>query len=106
MIYSTSFHAEAEQKDIKDLRQAIFSRYYVRAKDITLRGYDILCTLCQLPPAPGPTLLERIYQTRQTLLGQLMIQPMLNPKTGIADYSENKHLSFVRKLNGATVSTE
>lgn len=106
MAYSTSFHAETEQKEIKDLRQALFSRYYVRVKDITLRGYDILCTLCQLPPAPGPSLLEQIYKTRQTLIGQLMVQPMLNPKTGIADYSENKYLLFVKKLNGTTVSTE
>ena len=106
IVYPTSFYADPEEKKIRQLREDLFDRYFLRPKDITLRIYDFLYTFCQLTPNSGPFLLEKISQTQFMQLGQLNIQAVRNKNTGVTDYSENKKIYFVKKLNGATQAVE
>ncbi|MFM7838549.1 MAG: hypothetical protein ACKO6K_03200, partial [Chitinophagaceae bacterium] len=61
---------------------------------------ESLFEVAHLQKRSGLSLLYQLQSPRTTLLGSWEIFPVINKKSGQADYSENKKLYFLNKTDG------
>lgn len=101
IIYGNSLYIKPDNKTAQQLQQQLKSRYYTRTTENTFRAYEALFAIAHLDPAADSGLLRQLQHIRLTLLGEWDIAPVTNKTTAQTDYSENKKINYILKLDGA-----
>ncbi len=100
VVYSNPMYINPENKTIQQLQNHFRNRYFMRASENVYRGFESIYYYSKLLQSGSAALQENQVRQPQTPIGQYMIVPVTNKKTGQIDYYENKKLYFIRKQDG------
>ncbi len=101
ILYSTPFYTNPADTLVKSIQQYFKVKFYSRPSDMVFRGYETTYRfsrqLLHTGKNPGGNLGEKKYK----LFTDFDIQPVfLNRQNMTLDYFENKHLYFIKKVDG------
>lgn len=100
VVYSNPQYINPENKLIQQIQNHFRNRYFMRASENVYRGFESIYYYSKLLQADSGSVNELQVAQPQTPIGQFMIVPVTNKKTGQIDYYENKKLYFIRKQDG------
>jgi hypothetical protein len=100
IFYSSSLYVSPDNTLAKNLQLHLKNVHFSRTSEFSYRGYESLFEIAHLQKKSGLSLLYQLQSPRTTLLGSWEIFPVINKKSGQADYSENKKLYFLNKTDG------
>ncbi|MBX2930424.1 MAG: hypothetical protein KF781_00595 [Chitinophagaceae bacterium] len=108
IIYSTPYNFKRGEGFGKYLTDIYREKFYARASDWFLKGYEITYNFCHLlVKYPTDFITYLASDTTFKIFTDFNIQPILNKNaTPSIDYFENKHLYFIKKQDGAIKSIE
>ena len=100
IIYSTPFYNTKTDK----ISQGIFTHFntkmYARPSDMVFRGYEVTWKFARLLLKYGKDLPSNLGSKQDKVFTDFDIQPVLNKKTMVLDYFENKKLYFLKWQDG------
>jgi hypothetical protein len=73
---------------------------YARPSDMVFRGYEVTWKFARLLSKYGKDLPSNLGNKQDKVFTDFDIQPVVNKKTMVLDYFENKKLYFVRWQDG------
>lgn len=100
VVYSNPQYINPENKLIQQIQNHFRNRYFMRASENVYRGFESVYYYSKLLQADSGSVNELQVAQPQSPIGQYMIVPVTNKKTGQIDYYENKKLYFIRKQDG------
>lgn len=100
VVYSNPQYINPENKLTQQIQSHFRNRYFMRASENVYRGFESIYYYSKLLQADSGSVNELQVTQPQTPIGQYMIVPVTNKKTGQIDYYENKKLYFIRKQDG------
>lgn len=100
IFYSNSQYISPDNSLARNLQLRLKNIHFSRTSEFSYRSYESLFEIAHLQKRSGLSLLYQLQSPRTTLLGSWEIFPVINKKSGQADYSENKKLYFLNKTDG------
>lgn len=100
IVYSNSLYVNAENKLVQQMQHHFKTKYFSRTADIVYIGFETLYYFGHLLEEPGDDFASIFSKKKNTLFGEIDIQPINNKQTGEPDYFENKKLYFIKKVDG------
>ncbi|RYY12935.1 MAG: hypothetical protein EOO04_32765, partial [Chitinophagaceae bacterium] len=95
IVYSTPFYIEPADSLAAAVNKTYQATYSFRPGEMIFRGYESVYHFAHLLTQDTRPVLEKITTIRHRIFYEFNIQPVLNKKTGKADYYENKKLYFI-----------
>ncbi len=100
IIYSTPFYIAPSDSLAANIVKSYSKQYYLRPGEMVFRGFESVYNFAHLLTQDKRPLQEKLGIERYRIFYDHNIQPVINRKTGKADYYENKKLYFVKKMDG------
>ena len=100
IIYSTPFYHTKTDKVSQGIFTHFNTKMYARPSDMVFRGYEVTWKFARLLLKYGKDLSSNLGSKQDKVFTDFDIQPMLNKKTMVLDYFENKKLYFVKWQDG------
>jgi len=104
IIYSTPFYTNPADTLVKSIQQFFKVKFYSRPSDMVFRGYETTYRFSRQLLHTGKSLGGNLGEKKYKLFTDFDIQPVfLNRQNMTLDYFENKHLYFIKKVDGNIV---
>ncbi len=100
IIYSTPFYNAKMDKVSQSITTYFSSTMYARPSDMVFRGYETTWKFARLLMKYGKDLPSNLSSKLDNVFTEFDIQPVVNKKTMVLDYFENKKLYFVKWEDG------
>jgi len=100
IIYSTPFHNSKTDKVSQSIDNDFINTMYARPSDMVFRGYEVTWKFAKLLLKYGKDLSSNLGNKQENVFTDFDIQPVLNKKTMVLDYFENKKLYFLKWQDG------
>ena len=100
IIYSTPFHNAKTDKVSQSISNDFNNTMYARPSDMVFRGYEVTWKFAKLLQKYGKDLSSNLGNKQENVFTDFDIQPVLNKKTMVLDYFENKKLYFLKWQDG------
>jgi len=100
IIYSSSLYVNNDNQLVQQLQHHFKTKYFTRAADIIFSGFESLYYFTHLLDANIDSVSKNFGVKKNTIFGEIDIQPVVNKQTGGTEYYENKKLYFIRKADG------
>lgn len=101
IVYSTPFYTNPADTLVKSIQQYFKVKFYSRPSDMVFRGYEITYRFTRQLLHTGKSLGGNLGDKKYKLFTDFDIQPVfLNRQNMTLDYFENKHLYFIKKVDG------
>ncbi len=100
IIYSTPFYNTKTDKVSQGLFNHFNTKMYARPSDMVFRGYEVTWKFARLLLKHGNDLSSNLGSKQDKVFTDFDIQPVLNRKTMVLDYFENKKLYFLKWQDG------
>ena len=100
IIYSTPFHNAKTDKVSQGISNDFNNTMYARPSDMVFRGYEVTWKFAKLLLKYGKDLSSNLGNKQENVFTDFDIQPVLNKKTMVLDYFENKKLYFLKWQDG------
>lgn len=100
IIYSTPFHNAKTDKVSQSISNDFNNTMYARPSDMVFRGYEVTWKFAKLLLKYGKDLSSNLGNKQENVFTDFDIQPVLNKKTMVLDYFENKKLYFLKWQDG------
>lgn len=100
IIYSTPFHNSKTDKVSQSISNDFNNTMYARPSDMVFRGYEVTWKFAKLLLKYGKDLSSNLGNRQENVFTDFDIQPVLNKKTMVLDYFENKKLYFLKWQDG------
>lgn len=102
IIYSTPFYNAKTDKVSLGINNYFNNTMFARPSDMVFRGYEATWKFAKLLLKYGKDISSNFGNKQDKVFTDFDIQPVLNKKTMVLDYFENKKLYFVKWQNGLT----
>lgn len=104
ILYSTPFYTNPSDTLVKSIQQYFKVKFYSRPSDMVFRGYETTYRFSRQLLHTGKSLGGNLGEKKYKLFTDFDIQPVfLNRQNMTLDYFENKHLYFIKKVDGNIV---
>ena len=100
IIYSTPFYNAKMDKVSQSISTYFNTTMYARPSDMVFRGYEVTWKFARLLLKYGKDLPSNLGSKQDKVFTDFDIQPVVNKKTTVLDYFENKRLYFVKWHDG------
>ena len=100
IIYSTPFYNAKMDKVSQAISNHFNNKMYARPSDMVFRGYEVTWKFAKLLLKYGKDLSSNLGNKQDNVFTDFDIQPVLNKKTMVLDYFENKKLYFLKWQDG------
>ncbi|MEP7376329.1 MAG: ABC transporter substrate-binding protein [Chitinophagaceae bacterium] len=100
IIYSTPFYHAKTDKVSLGIFNHFNTKMYARPSDMVFRGYEVTWKFARLLLTYGKDLSSNLGSKQDKVFTDFDIQPVLNKKTMMLDYFENKKLYFLKWQDG------
>jgi len=101
ILYSTPFYVNQADTLVKSIQQYFKVKFYSRPSDMVFRGYETTYRFSRQLLHTGKSLNGSLGEKKYKLFTDFDIQPVfLNRQNMTLDYFENKHLYFIKKVDG------
>ena len=100
IIYSTPFYNAKMDKVSQSITAYFNTAMYARPSDMVFRGYEVTWKFARLLLKYGKDLPSNLGSKQDKVFTDFDIQPVVNKKTTVLDYFENKRLYFVKWHDG------
>jgi hypothetical protein len=100
IIYSTPFYNAKMDKVSQSISTYFSTTMYSRPSDMVFRGYEVTWKFARLLMKYGKDLSSNLGNKQDKVFTDFDIQPVVNKKTTVLDYFENKRLYFVKWHDG------
>lgn len=100
IIYSTPFYNAKTDKVSLGINNYFNNTMFARPSDMVFRGYEATWKFAKLLLKYGKDLPSNFGNKQEKVFTDFDIQPVLNKKTMVLDYFENKKLYFLKWQNG------
>lgn len=100
IIYSTPFYNAKTDKVSQSINNDFNNTMYARPSDMVFRGYEVTWKFAKLLLKYGKDLSSNLGDKQEKVFTDFDIQPVLNKKTMVLDYFENKKLYFLKWQDG------
>ena len=100
IIYSTPFYNAKMDKVSQVISNHFNNKMYARPSDMVFRGYEVTWKFAKLLLKYGKDLSSNLGNKQDNVFTDFDIQPVLNKKTMVLDYFENKKLYFLKWQDG------
>jgi len=100
IIYSTPFYNAKMDKVSQSISTYFSTTMYSRPSDMVFRGYEVTWKFARLLMKYGKDLPSNLGNKQDKVFTDFDIQPVVNKKTMVLDYFENKKLYFVKWHDG------
>jgi len=100
IIYSTPFYNTKTDKVSQGIFNHFNTKMYARPSDMVFRGYEVTWKFARLLLKHGKDLSSNLGSKQDKVFTDFDIQPVLNRKTMVLDYFENKKLYFLKWQDG------
>jgi len=100
IIYSTPFYNAKMDKVSQSISTHFNTTMYARPSDMVFRGYEVTWKFARMLLKYGKDLSSNLGNKQDKVFTDFDIQPVLNKKTMVLDYFENKKLYFVKWHDG------
>jgi hypothetical protein len=100
IIYSTPFYNTKTDKVSQGIFTHFNTKMYARPSDMVFRGYEVTWKFARLLLKYGKDLSSSLGNKQDKVFTDFDIQPVLNKKTMVLDYFENKKLYFLKWHDG------
>ena len=100
IIYSTPFYNAQTDKISQGISNNFNNTMYARPSDMVFRGYEVTWKFAKLLLKYGKDLSSNLGNKQENVFTDFDIQPVLNKKTMVLDYFENKKLYFLKWQDG------
>src|SRR5215831_11685208 len=100
IYYSTPFYITPTDKVAGTVQQKYLDTFYLRPSDMVYRGYETLYHFAHLLMRYNKNISSALSDKKYRLFNEFDIQPVINKKTQVTDYYENKKLYFIKKVDG------
>ncbi|HVZ56560.1 MAG TPA: hypothetical protein VG870_07875 [Chitinophagaceae bacterium] len=100
LVYSTPFYDDRSGPLSQTINDFFATRFYARPSDLVLRGYEAAWRFAHLLVRYPGDLGSNLSRKEFDILHGLDIQPVINKKTLVLDYYENKKLFFITWQDG------
>jgi len=100
IVYSTPFYNTKMDKVSQAISNNFNTTMYARPSDMVFRGYEVTWKFAKLLLKYGKDLSSNLGNKQENVFTDFDIQPVLNKKTLVLDYFENKKLYFVKWQDG------
>ena len=100
IYYGTPFYIAPTEKLAEATQTNYRNTFYARPSDMVFRGYEVLYHFGHLLVIHGKNLGSSLSDKRYKLYSDFDIQPVLDPKTTVFNYYENKKIYFIKKVDG------
>ncbi len=100
IIYSTPFYNSRNDKVSLGINNYFNQSMFARPSDMVFRGYEVTWKFAKLLMNHGSDLSSNLSSKQNNVFTEYDIQPVLNKKTLVLDYFENKKLYFLKWKDG------
>jgi hypothetical protein len=100
IVYSTPFYNAKTDKVSLGISNFFNNIMFARPSDMVFRGYETTWKFARLLLKHGKDLSSNLGNKQDKIFTDFDIQPVLNKKTMVLDYFENKKLYFLKWQNG------
>jgi len=100
IIYSTPFYNAKMDKVSQSISTYFNTTMYARPSDMVFRGYEVTWKFARLLLKYGKDLPSNLGSKQDKVFTDFDIQPVVNKKTMVLDYFENKKLYFIKWDDG------
>ncbi|HKO80854.1 MAG TPA: ABC transporter substrate-binding protein [Chitinophagaceae bacterium] len=100
IIYSTPFYNAKTDKVSMGISNYFNNTMFARPSDMVFRGYEATWKFAKLLLKYGKDISSNIGNKQEKVFTDFDIQPVLNKKTMVLDYFENKKLYFLKWQDG------
>jgi Periplasmic binding protein len=100
IIYSTPFYNTKSDKVSQGIFNYFNTKMYARPSDMVFRGYEVTWKFARLLLKHGKDLSSNLGSRQEKVFTDFDIQPVLDKKTMVLNYFENKKLYFLKWQDG------
>ncbi|MBC7850456.1 MAG: amino acid ABC transporter substrate-binding protein [Chitinophagaceae bacterium] len=100
IIYSSPHFHAPDNKLVWELQSLYKTKYFSTVGEMVYRGFETVYLFSHLLTLPGDSLSTTFASHKNTIFGEIDIQPVLNKQTRTTDYFENKKLYFIKSSDG------
>lgn len=100
IIYSTPFYNAKTDKVSQSISNYFNNTMFARPSDMVFRGYEATWKFAKLLLKHGKDISSNLGAKQDKVFTDFDIQPVLNKKTMVLDYFENKKLYFLKWQDG------
>ncbi len=104
VIFTTPFYIDTARQTVNTVLETFKSNFYSKPTDMLFRGYETLYHFARLLHFYGDNLGSGLTDKRFSLFNEYNIQPVIGSRSNTLDYFENKHIYFVKKIDGTVVA--
>lgn len=104
VIFTTPFYLDTARQAVNSVLETFQSNFYSRPTDMVFRGYETVYRFARLLHVYGDNLNSGLTDKRFNLFNDYNIQPVIGSRNNTLDYFENKHIYFVKKIDGTVVA--
>ncbi len=99
--FTTPYFNSKWDDESKMLRAVYLSKYKIKPSDMAYKGYEAVTMFTKILTQYPNGFMNHINEKNAKVFCEYNFLPVLNPQTKTTDYFENKHLYFVKILNGS-----
>jgi len=100
IVYSSSLYINNDNQLVQQLQNHFKTKYFSRTADIVFSGFETLYYFTHLLNNNVDSVSKNFGVKKNTIFGEIDIQPVVNKQTGGTEYFENKKLYFIKKTDG------
>ncbi len=100
IIYSSANYINTDNRLVQILNNHFKIKYFSRPGQLVFSGFEILYHFSHVISTTGTNGTAATAIKRNTLFGEIDIQPVTNKHTGETEYFENKKVYFIKKADG------
>lgn len=100
IIYSNSLYINNDNRLVQHLNNLYKLKYFSRPGDLVFSGFETLYHFSHLLSDTTASFTNLLATKKNSLFGEIDIQPVSNKQTGEPDYYENKKLYFIKRADG------
>jgi hypothetical protein len=100
VYYGTPFYIAPNEKLAEATQTNYRNIFYARPSDMVYRGHEVLYHFGHLLAIHGKNLGSSLSDKHNKLYSDFDIQPVIDPKTQVFNYYENKKIYFIKKVDG------
>jgi ABC-type branched-subunit amino acid transport system substrate-binding protein len=100
IVYSTPFYHAKTDKVSQQISQHFNNTMYARPSDMVYRGYEVTWKFVKLLLQYKKDFASNLGSKQNKLFTDFDIQPVINKRTSVLDYFENKKLYFLKWEDG------
>jgi len=100
IVYSSPLYLNAENRLVQNIQHHYKTKFFSRTADIVFSGFETLYYFGHLVSDSTDAISSNFGAKKNTLFGEIDIQPVVNKQNGGTEYYENKKLYFIKKVDG------